>query len=353
MKGQADKNKKSFPRKILVAGGAGFIGSHLCERLIKDNYEVFCVDNLLTGNERNISHLLPNKNFHFFKHDVIKPLTLKIARVKFESIFHLASPASPNPESPLSYLHHPTETLLVNSVGTLNLLNLAVKHKSKFLFTSTSEIYGEPLVSPQKEDYWGNVNPKGLRSCYDEAKRFGEAMTANFIRNQKINGRIVRIFNAFGPRMDKKDGRAIVNFINQSLDGKPLTVYGSGSQTRSFCYIDDLIEGLVLAMFKAQTKGEVINIGNPEEYTILQLAKIITQLTRNNERIIFNFRFHKITFQLIKTEEKIVCKPLPIDDPTNRCPDISKAKKILGWQPKISLRVGLLKTIDYFNHNQK
>ena len=314
--------------KVLVAGGAGFIGSHLCERILKDNHEVFCIDNLLTGSKKNICHLLPNKKFHFFKHDVIEPLPQKVAKIKFSAIFHLASPASPNPESPLSYLRYPTETLLVNSVGTLNLLKLALKNKAKFLFASTSEIYGDPKISPQKEDYWGNVNPNGIRSCYDEAKRFGEAMTANFIRNQKIDGRIIRIFNTFGPRMDKNDGRVIVNFINQVLEGKPLTIYGRGQQTRSFCYIDDLIEGLTLAMFKPQTKGEVINLGNSEEYTILQLAKIITQL--------------------IKDDEKIIFKPLPVDDPTNRCPDISKAKKLLGWQPKVSLKEGLLKTIEYF-----
>lgn len=314
--------------KILVAGGAGFIGSHLCERLLKEGHEVFCIDNLLTGSKKNIYHLLPNKKFHFSKDDVIKLLPQKVAKIKFSAIFHLASPASPNPESPLSYLNYPTETLLVNSVGTLNLLKLAAKHKAKFLFASTSEVYGDPLINPQKEDYWGNVNPNGIRSCYDEAKRFGEAMTANFIRNQKVDGRIVRIFNTFGPRMDKNDGRVIVNFINQAIEGRPLTIYGRGQQTRSFCYIDDLINGLILAMFKLQTKGGVINLGNPEEYTILQLAKIITQL--------------------MKTKNEITFKPLPVDDPTNRCPDINKAKKVLGWQPKIPLKTGLLKTIEYF-----
>lgn len=314
--------------KILVAGGAGFIGSHLCERLIKDNHEVFCVDNLVTGSKENISGFLKNKKFHFIEWNIIKDLPRRFNNERFEAIFHLASPASPNPESPLSYLNHPVETLLVNSVGTLNLLRLTIKDRAKFLFASTSEIYGDPLVIPQKEDYWGNVNPNGIRSCYDEAKRFGEAMTATFVRNQKVDGRIIRIFNTFGPRMDKNDGRVVVNFINQTIAGKPLTVYGKGKQTRSFCYIDDLIEGLVLAMFKPKTKGEVINLGNPEEHTILDLAKIILKLT--------------------KSKSKMVFKPLPVDDPTNRCPDISKAKRILGWQPKISLKEGLLKTIDYF-----
>ena len=322
--------------KILIAGGAGFIGSHLCERILKDDHEVFCVDNLLTGNKKNItgllknkqSLLLRNKKFHFIKWDIIKDLPEEIKKQNFGAIFHLASPASPNPESPLSYLRYPIETLLANSLGTLNLLNLAQKNKAKFLFASTSEIYGDPKVSPQPETYWGNVNPNGIRSCYDEAKRFGEAVSATYLRKFDVDVRIVRIFNTFGPRMDKNDGRVIVNFINQAIEGRPLTIYGQGQQTRSFCYVDDLINGLILAMFKPQTKGEVINLGNPEEYTILQLAKIITRL--------------------MKTKDEISFKPLPIDDPTNRCPDISKAKKILGWQPKIPLKTGLLKTIEYF-----
>jgi len=314
--------------KILVAGGAGFIGSHLCERLLNDGFEVFCVDNLVTGSKENISSFLKNQKFHFIEWDVIKDLLKRFSNERFEAIFHLASPASPNPESSLSYLHHPTETLLVNSVGTLNLLKLALKDRAKFLFASTSEIYGDPLISPQKESYWGNVNPNGIRSCYDEAKRFGEAMTANFIRNQKVDARIVRIFNTFGPRMDKDDGRVVVNFINQAIREEPLTIYGKGQQTRSFCYIDDLIEGLMLAMFKPKTKGKVINLGNPEEHTILDLAKIILKLT--------------------KSKSKIVFKPLPIDDPTNRCPNISKAKTLLGWRPKFPLEKGLLETIDYF-----
>lgn len=314
--------------KILVAGGVGFIGSHLCERLLKEGHEVFCADNLITGNKRNISGFLKNKKFHFIEWDIIKDLPIKIKKERFEAIFHLASPASPNPESPLSYLHHQTETLLVNSVGTLNLLNLALKDRAKFLFASTSEIYGDPLVNPQKENYWGNVNPNGIRSCYDEAKRFGEAMTANFIRNQKVDGRIVRIFNTYGSKMDKNDGRVIVNFINQVLEKKPLTVYGKGQQIRTFCYITDTIEGIMRAMFRARTNGEVFNIGNDEEYTILKLAKTI--------------------IKLLGDKVKIIYKPLPVDDPTNRCPDISKAKKLLGWQPKIPLRIGLLKTIEYF-----
>lgn len=315
--------------KILVAGGAGFIGSHLDEKLLKDGHEVFCADNLITGNKRNINDFLKNEKFHFIKCDVSKKLPKEITSICFGAIFHLASPASPNPESPLSYLRYPAETLFANSLGTFNLLELARQDKAKFLFASTSEIYGDPQITPQPETYWGNVNPNGIRSCYDEAKRFGEAMTMVFVRKFKVDARIVRIFNTYGPRMDKQDGRVIVNFINQALEEKPLTVYGKGEQTRSFCYVNDLIDGLMLAMFKSKTKGEVINLGNPEEHTILYLAKIILKLT--------------------KSKSKIVFKPLPVDDPTNRCPDISKAKKLLGWQPKFPLKQGLLETIDFFN----
>jgi len=316
--------------KILVAGGAGFIGSHLCEKLLKKGNRVFCVDNLLTGNLKNIEPFLKNKKFKFWQWDVTQKPTQKMAVEKFDAIFHLASPASPNPESPLSYLHYPAETLFANSLGTFNLLELANQDKAKFLFASTSEIYGDPKISPQPETYWGNVNPNGIRSCYDEAKRFGEAMTMVFVRKFKVNARIVRIFNTYGPKMDKKDGRVVVNFINQILEKKPLTVYGQGKQTRSFCYIDDTVEGLMSAMFKVKTSGEIFNIGNDEEYTILELAKMIIKLFDNGSKIIY--------------------EPLPVDDPTNRCPDIAKAKKILDWKPKVSLKEGLLKTVDYFEH---
>ncbi|MCX6724760.1 MAG: NAD-dependent epimerase/dehydratase family protein, partial [Candidatus Shapirobacteria bacterium] len=237
--------------KVLIAGGAGFIGSHLCEKILKKGDEVFCMDNLLTGNLKNIGPFLKNKKFKFWQWDVTQKPTQKIAAEKFDAIFHLASPASPNPESPFSYLNYPAETLFANSLGTYNLLELANQDKAKFLFASTSEIYGDPQISPQPETYWGNVNPNGIRSCYDEAKRFGEAMTMVFVRKFKVNARIVRIFNTYGPKMDKKDGRVIVNFINQILEKKPLTVYGQGKQTRSFCYIDDTVEGLMSAMFKS------------------------------------------------------------------------------------------------------
>jgi len=317
--------------KILVAGGAGFIGSHLCEKLLKKGYEVFCIDNLLTGNKKNIEKFLKNKKFHFINWDVTQRPLQEIADERFGVIFHLASPASPNPESPLSYLNYPAETLFANSLGTYNLLELANQDKAKFLFASTSEIYGDPQISPQPETYWGNVNPSGIRSCYDEAKRFGESMTMVFVRKFKVDARIVRIFNTFGPRMDKHDGRAIVNFINQAIKNKAITVYGKGQQTRSFCYIDDTVEGLLAAVFKPKTEGEVFNIGNEEEHTILQLAQIIIKLTKSKSKIIF--------------------KPLPVDDPSDRCPDISKAKKVLNFKIKTSLKKGLLKTIEYFKHD--
>ncbi len=317
--------------KILVAGGAGFIGSHLCEKLLKKGYEVFCIDNLITGNKKNIEKFLKNKKFHFINWDVTQRPPQEIAGERFNVIFHLASPASPNPTSPLSYLNYPAETLFVNSLGTYSLLELANQDKAKFLFASTSEIYGDPQVSPQPETYWGNVNPHGVRSCYDEAKRFGESMTMVFVRKFKVDARIARIFNTFGPRMDKHDGRVIVNFINQAIKNKSVTVYGKGQQTRSFCYIDDTVDGLLLAVFKPRTEGEVFNIGNDEEYTILQLAQMIIKLT--------------------KSKSKIVFKPLPVDDPSNRCPDISKAKKALNFKIKTPLKKGLLKTIEYFKHD--
>ncbi len=328
MKEQVGKNKKYSSQKILVAGGAGFIGSHLCDELLRQGDEVFCIDNLLTGNKNNLKEAFKQKKFHFFKHDIINPLPKEIIKQKFSAIFNLASPASPNPHSPLSYLNHPVETLLANSLGTYNLLNLAKAHNSKFLYTSTSEVYGNPQVSPQSEDYWGNVNPNGIRSCYDEGKRFGEAITFTFIRKFNLNARIIRIFNTFGTRMDKNDGRAVVNFINQAIKGEPITIYGDGSQTRSFCYINDTVKGLTLAMFSLKTKGIVINIGNPEEHTILEFANMI--------------------IDLVESESKIIFQPLWADDPSNRCPDITKAKEILGWEPTVPLKEGLLRTIFYF-----
>lgn len=323
--------------KILVAGGAGFIGSHLCQRLIKENHQVICVDNLITGSISNIKDLLQNKNFSFIKHDVIKPLNLKATPplasggVKIDAIFHLASPASPNHHSKLSYHHLPMETMLVNSIGTLELLKLAEKYRAKFLFASSSEIYGNPLEHPQKEEYFGNVSPIGPRSVYDESKRFGETLTAYFWRKKNLDARIARIFNTYGPNMQKEDKRMIVNFIVSALTGKPITIYGDGKQTRSLCFIDDMIEGLIRLMFYPNTNRQVINLGSPEEHTILEYAQLVKKITNSKSKIVFS-------------------EKMPEDDPIRRKPDISKAKKILDWAPAISLKEGLKRTIAYFKN---
>ena len=310
----------------LVSGGAGFIGSHLCEELLNRKYKVICVDNLLTGSKNNIAHLLENPDFTFIEHDITNPLPIANSQSPIANyIYHLASPASPP-----KYQKFSRQTLLVNSQGTYHLLQLALSHKSKFLLASTSEVYGDPLSHPQKETYWGNVNPVGLRSCYDESKRFAEALTMDFIRNDDLDGRIVRIFNTYGPRMDKEDGRVVSNFINQSLEGKPLTVYGQGTQTRSLCFVDDMVEGLISACEKQNTNKEVINLGNPDEKTILYIAHIIISLTHSKSEIIFH--------------------PLPSDDPERRKPDITKAQKLLNWSPKTELEKGLIATIDYYSH---
>ncbi len=309
----------------LVAGGAGFIGSHLCQYLLHKNHRVICVDNLITGSEENILSFKKNQNFSFQHHDVTKSLFLE---EDIHYIFHLASPASPNKNSKKSYIHYPIETLLVNSVGTYNLLKLSEDKKAKFLFSSSSEIYGDPVHSPQTEDYFGNVNPNGPRSVYDEAKRFGEAMTMAFVRKHAVDGRIVRIFNTYGPWMQHDDGRAVSNFITQALANKPLTIYGVGKQTRSFCHVDDMIIGIASALFLDNTIGKVINLGNPDERSILELARIIKELSDSNSEIIF--------------------QDLPEDDPRQRKPDISKAKKLLHWEPTVKLEEGLKKTIAYF-----
>jgi len=316
--------------QILVAGGAGFIGSHLCQSLLKDGYRVICIDNFLTGKKANVAPLLAHPKFLLINTDVSKPLPEALIEEKLDYIFHLASPASPNSLSPLSYMNLPLETMDANSLGTRRLLRLARKHKAKFLFASTSEVYGDPQVHPQPETYWGYVNPIGIRSCYDEAKRFGEALTMVYIRRFKLNARIVRIFNTYGPRMDIKDGRAVANFIVQALTNQPITIYGQGKQTRSFCYVDDLVTGLKKALLTESSKGQVINLGNPEEFTVLDLAKKIKRATGSASPI------------------KIEAMELPEDDPEKRRPDISRAKKLLGWQPKIKFSQGLEKTIAYF-----
>jgi dTDP-glucose 4,6-dehydratase len=307
-------------KKAVVAGGAGFVGSHLCDLLLEKGMQVICVDNLITGRKSNISHLIGNKNFKFLEVDISKD---EIPETGIDYIFHLASPASP-----VDYQKNPEETALVNSVGTRNLLILADKNKARLLFASTSEIYGDPLEHPQKETYWGNVNSYGPRSCYDESKRFGEALIYIYIHKYDVDARIVRIFNTYGPRMQKNDGRVVSNFINQALENRPLTIYGDGTQTRSFCYVSDLVEAIVKVILKDGLKGEVFNLGNPGEYTMLELAEKIKHLMDSKSEIVF--------------------KPLPKDDPKKRRPDISKAKAILGWEPKVLVDEGLGKTIEYY-----
>ena len=307
-------------KNTLITGGAGFIGSHLCEKLIKKGYRVICMDNLITGKMENISHLSNNPNFKFIQHDVSKYIDIE---EKLDFILHFASPASP-----IDYQLYPIQTLKVGSLGTHNSLGLAKAKKAKFLLASTSEVYGDPLVNPQKEDYWGNVNCVGPRGVYDEAKRFAEAITLAYHRTHKIDTKIARIFNTYGPHMRDHDGRAIPNFIDQALNNKPLTVYGDGSQTRSFCYVDDLIEGIYKLM--CSNVNEPVNIGNPKEMTVLDLAEKTIKLTDSKSRIIY--------------------KPLPKDDPKIRCPDIGKAKKELSWLPQVSLEEGLINTISWFKN---
>ena len=322
---------------ILVTGGAGFIGSHLCDRLIEDGNIVICLDNLLTGSQKNIAHLLSNKNFFFINQDAVKPFVSRKFE-KIDEIYHLASPADPNVNSPVSYMAHPFETMLVNTEGTWNMCELAIKNKAKLLFASTSETYGDPQVSPQTEDYRGNVSTTGPRAVYDESKRYGETIVSAFIRHKNLDARITRIFNTYGPKMNPNEGRAVVNFIKQAIKNKPITIYGDGSQTRSFCYIDDEVKGLVLAMEKGKA-GEVFNIGNDEEMAILKFAKLISKLVSRELEI----------KKLAGSKSKIVfSQSLPEDDPLQRRPDITKAKKLLGWKPKVTLEDGLLKTIQYF-----
>lgn len=317
--------------EVLVAGGAGFIGSHLCKSLLNDNYKVFCIDNFITGDKNNIKELLYNPQFEFIEHDITNPVQRSKFKVQsLDYIFHLASPASPNAKSKRSYINFPIETLLANSLGTYNLLELAREFGSKFLFASSSEVYGDPEISPQKETYFGNVNPNGVRSVYDEGKRFGEAITFGYVRKHSLDARIVRIFNTYGPMMQKDDGRVVSNFINQAIENIPITVYGRGTQTRSFCFIDDMVLGIKKAMFSRNTKGEVFNLGNTEEKTILELAKLVKEMTGSSSEITF--------------------EDLPQDDPKTRKPDIAKAKKILEWEPRVGAKDGLRKTIEYFRN---
>ena len=304
--------------KILITGGAGFIGSHLCDFLIGKGHKVVCMDNLITGKKENIAHLLDNKNFKFTDHNVSVKINVTGG---LDYVLHFASPASP-----VDYLMYPIQTLKVGSLGTHNALGLAKAKKAKFLLASTSEVYGDPLVNPQPESYWGNVNPIGPRGVYDEAKRFAEAITMAYHRVHKLDTKIVRIFNTYGPRMRRNDGRAIPNFITQALEGKPLTVYGKGKQTRSFCYVDDLVRGLYALMLS--NLNEPVNLGNPNEETLLDLAKRIISLTGSRSRIVY--------------------RGLPVDDPKVRRPDIGKARKALRWSPEVDLSEGLKRTIEFF-----
>ena len=306
--------------RVLITGAAGFIGSHLCDRFLNEGFKVIGMDNFLTGSPDNIAHLFGNKNFHFIEYNVTNFIYIQ---GDIDIVLHFACPASP-----VDYMNYPIQTLKVDSLGTLHTVGLAKAKKARYIFASTSEIYGDPQVHPQPEDYWGYVNPVGKRSVYDEAKRFSEATTMAYHREHGIDVRILRIFNTYGPRMRLDDGRVIPNFVGQALRGEDLTVYGDGSQTRSFCYIDDLVEGIYRASIYENLNGEVINLGNPEEYRIIDLAKKIIEKTNS--------------------ESKIVFKPLPEDDPKRRCPDITKARKLLDWEPKVSLDEGLEKTIKYF-----
>ncbi len=303
--------------KILVTGGAGFLGSHLCERLLDSGQEVICLDNFFTGRKANIQHLVNRPYFELIRHDITLPILLEVDR-----IYHLACPASP-----IHYQYNAIKTIKTNVMGTINTLGIAKRVKARMLFASTSEVYGDPAVHPQKEDYWGNVNTIGIRSCYDEGKRVAETLMMDYHRQNGVDIRIVRIFNTYGPRMLQHDGRVVSNFIIQALKGEDITVYGKGEQTRSFCYVDDLIEGMIRMMNNEQFIGPV-NLGNPEEYTILELARKIIGMTGSKSNITY--------------------KPLPSDDPRQRQPDITLAGQKLGWKPTVPVNDGLQRTIEYF-----
>jgi nucleoside-diphosphate-sugar epimerase len=314
---------KRMAERCVVTGGAGFIGSWLCKALLEKGYGIVCVDNLITGSKGNIEELESRDGFVFLEKDVSDLVEIE---GEVDYVFHLASPASP-----VDYQNYPIETMLANSLGTLNMLNLARSKGARFLMASTSEVYGDPEEHPQKESYWGRVNPIGPRSCYDESKRFAEALVMSYLRKHGMDVRIIRIFNTYGPRMGKNDGRVIPNFINQALGGKPITVYGDGEQTRSYCYVSDMVEGIERVMF-SETSGEVFNIGNSEEFSVLETADVIKRLTGSSSEIVF--------------------EKLPEDDPTRRRPDISKIRKSLGWEPGVGFEEGLRKTVEDFKQNR-
>ena len=305
-------------KRILVTGGAGFLGSHLCERLLGMGHEVLCVDNYFTGRRSNVDHLMANPRFEVMRHDVTFPLYAEV-----DEIYNLACPASP-----VHYQHDPVQTTKTSVIGAINMLGLAKRLKAKILQASTSEVYGDPVVHPQTEAYWGNVNPIGFRSCYDEGKRCAETLFFDYHRQHKIKIKVARIFNTYGPRMHPQDGRVVSNFIMQALASEPITIYGEGKQTRSFCYASDLIDGLIRLMDSPDEVTGPVNIGNPVELTIIQLARAIIELTGSKSELIF--------------------EPLPQDDPMQRKPDISLAQSLLGWEPKVGLEAGLAATIDYF-----
>jgi len=305
-------------KRILVTGGAGFVGSHLCDRLVEQHHDVICLDNLFTSQKQNIAHLLGKSNFEFIRHDVVEPILLEV-----DEIYNLACPASPP-----HYQYNPVKTMKTSVVGAINLLGMAKRVRAKILQASTSEIYGEPHVHPQPETYWGNVNPIGIRSCYDEGKRAAETLFFDYHRQNKVNIRVIRIFNTYGPRMHPYDGRVVSNFIVQAISSQDITIYGDGSQTRSFGFVDDLIDGMMAMMNGPDTFVGPVNLGNPNEFTMLELAKLVIELTGS--------------------KSKIVNLPRPTDDPSQRKPDIALAKKHLNWEPKVQLREGLARTIEYF-----
>ncbi len=306
-------------KNILVTGGAGFIGSHLCEKLLEQGNHIICLDNFFTGSRKNVEHLFDNREFELIRHDIIEPIILEV-----DQIYNLACPASP-----VHYQYNAIKTIKTNVLGVTNMLDLADSTKARILQASTSEVYGDPIVHPQKESYWGNVNPIGIRSCYDEGKRVAETLMMDYHRQHKVDIRIIRIFNTYGPRMAQNDGRVVSNFIVQALKNEDITIYGDGSQTRSFCYVDDLVRGMISLMNAENFMGPV-NVGNDGEYTILDLAKMIIELTNSSSKLIF--------------------KPLPSDDPCQRKPDLSLAKEKLEYAPTVNVKDGLLKTIEYFQN---
>ncbi len=304
--------------KILVTGGAGFLGSHLCERLLNEGNEVICLDNFFTGSKQNIAHLIGNPYFEFIRHDVTMPFFIEV-----DQIYNLACPASP-----IHYQYNPIKTIKTSVMGAINMLGLAKRIRATVLQASTSEVYGDPAIHPQVEEYWGNVNPIGERSCYDEGKRCAESLFVNYHKQNQVDIKIIRIFNTYGPRMHPHDGRVVSNFIVQALNNEDITIYGNGLQTRSFCYVDDLLDGMIRLMNSPKEVTGPVNVGNPEEFTMIELADAVIRLTNSSSKIIY--------------------MPLPSDDPLQRKPDISKAREILGWEPTIKLEEGLSKTIDYF-----